>query len=116
MLPDAEDLLDDDERTRRRHDAGKCDPDVCSICETEQLELERAAPPKKRVYRFTIKAGDAVAAQFIDDDGKGVLAQLEAACEQLRADEMPELNFSIETGEMTDDEFGALPEFDDGAV
>jgi hypothetical protein len=72
-------------------------------------EVFECPPPKKRVYRYTTPG-----AQFVDDDGAGVLAQLEAACEQLRAGELVELNFTVETGEMTDEEFNALPEFDVG--
>jgi hypothetical protein len=73
-------------------------------------------PPKKRVYRYTEKTADgSFAAQFVDDDGAGVLAQLEAACKRLRSGELDELNFTVETGEMTDEEFNALPEFDVGA-
>jgi DnaJ-class molecular chaperone len=70
-------------------------------------------PPKKRVYRYTEKTADgAVAGQFVDDDGAGVLAQLEAACKALRAGEPVDLNFTVETGEMTQAEFDALPEFE----
>lgn len=105
------------------HDAGKCDPDTCTMCWAEQDAAERAAatPQKKKVYRFTFKAGDAIQAQFIDDDGLGVLAQLETFCRQIReasaaGDELPELNIAVETGAMTEEEFAALPNFDDGAV
>jgi hypothetical protein len=69
-------------------------------------------PPKKRVYRYTEKAADgSIAAQFVDDDGAGVLAQLEPVCKALRGGEPIELHFTVETGEMTEEEFDALPEF-----